>query len=108
MDAARSEKKAKWKHADENRKRDHICHIGNLASLKSHYPKWSMTKSLKDIDGHPAAERIQTHTRNMRPISEADIVPSRDLPQTRTELVEFLRRRGRSLHGRDLESLRKV
>jgi hypothetical protein len=52
-----------------------------------------MTKTLKDIDGHPAAE--------------ADIVLSRALPQTRTELVEFLRRRGRSPHGRDLESLRK-
>jgi len=42
-------KKAKWTYKDENRKGDHICYISDLSKLKSHYPKWSLTKSLADI-----------------------------------------------------------
>ena len=42
-------KKARWTYKDENRKGDHICYISNLAKLKAHYPKWSITETLQDI-----------------------------------------------------------
>jgi CDP-paratose 2-epimerase len=48
-------KKPSWIYKDENRKGDHICYISNLAKLKSHYPKWSITKSMKDVYGDLAA-----------------------------------------------------
>jgi len=39
----------KWTYDEQNRIGDHICYISNLAKLKSHYPKWSVTRSLSDI-----------------------------------------------------------
>ena len=42
-------KKAAWTYKDENRKGDHICYISDLTKLKSHYPTWSLSKSLQDI-----------------------------------------------------------
>jgi CDP-paratose 2-epimerase len=30
---------------------DHICYITNLGKFRSHYPKWSVTRSLDDILG---------------------------------------------------------
>ncbi len=39
-------KKLDWTYVDENRKGDHICYISDLGKFKSHYPKWSITKSL--------------------------------------------------------------
>jgi CDP-paratose 2-epimerase len=42
-------------YADDNRKGDHICYISDMTKFRSHYPKWSITKSLEDIYGELAA-----------------------------------------------------
>jgi CDP-paratose 2-epimerase len=39
-------KKIKWIYAEQPRRGDHICYITNLNKLKSHYPGWSVTRSL--------------------------------------------------------------
>jgi CDP-paratose 2-epimerase len=36
-----------YEYIDENRKGDHICYISDLSKMKSHYPKWTITKDLK-------------------------------------------------------------
>jgi CDP-paratose 2-epimerase len=36
-------------YVDENRRGDHICYISDLRKLKSHFPNWSITKSLPEI-----------------------------------------------------------
>ena len=38
-----------YEYVDKNREGDHICYISNLAKMKSHYPKWTITKSLDTI-----------------------------------------------------------
>ncbi|WP_447602484.1 NAD-dependent epimerase/dehydratase family protein [Nitrospira sp. Nam80] len=38
-----------YEYVDKNREGDHICYISNLAKMKSHYPKWTITKSLNTI-----------------------------------------------------------
>ena len=51
-------RKIKWTYSEQARKGDHICYISNLAKLKSHYPGWSVTRSLDSIlDEMVAAER---------------------------------------------------
>lgn len=42
-------KKLNWKYVEEARKGDHICYISDLRKLQSHYPKWSITRSLDNI-----------------------------------------------------------
>lgn len=42
-------KKLKWTCGEDNRIGDHICYITDLAKLKSHFPDWSVTRSLEDI-----------------------------------------------------------
>lgn len=42
-------KKLEWEYVEENRIGDHICYISDLTKLKSHYPDWSVTRSLDDI-----------------------------------------------------------
>jgi len=54
-----SGKKLNWKYVDENRKGDHICYISNLAKLKSHYPKWSITIGIDEILGQIIADQRQ-------------------------------------------------
>src|SRR5713226_2977032 len=44
-----SGRKIKWTYSEQARKGDHICYISNLAKLKSHYPGWSVTRSLDSI-----------------------------------------------------------
>src|SRR5256885_8525761 len=39
-------KKLNWTYVDENRKGDHICYISDLRKFNSHYPGWTLTKSL--------------------------------------------------------------
>jgi len=39
-------KKLDWAYVDENRKGDHICYISDLRKFQSHYPGWTLTKSL--------------------------------------------------------------
>jgi CDP-paratose 2-epimerase len=42
-------KKMQFDYVDRNRAGDHICYISNLEKMRSHYPSWSITKSLNDI-----------------------------------------------------------
>jgi len=41
--------KMNYEYIDKNREGDHICYISDLRKIKSHYPEWSITKSLKNI-----------------------------------------------------------
>lgn len=41
--------KVKWSYEERNRTGDHICYISDLRKLTSHYPAWSITKTLPDI-----------------------------------------------------------
>ena len=36
-------------YVDQNRSGDHICYYSDLRKMRSHYPNWSITKSLDDI-----------------------------------------------------------
>jgi CDP-paratose 2-epimerase len=38
-----------WRYEEKNRLGDHICYITDLSKFRSHYPKWSITKSLAEI-----------------------------------------------------------
>lgn len=42
-------RKVKWVYVEQNRIGDHICYISDLRKLKSHFPEWQITYSLKDI-----------------------------------------------------------
>jgi CDP-paratose 2-epimerase len=39
----------KWNYQDQNRIGDHICYISDLRKLQSHFPQWSITRSLPNI-----------------------------------------------------------
>lgn len=39
----------RWAYVDQNRKGDHICYISNFRKFQTHYPKWSVTRSVRDI-----------------------------------------------------------
>jgi CDP-paratose 2-epimerase len=39
----------KYSYIDQNRNGDHICYYSDLRKMKSHYPSWSITKSLPQI-----------------------------------------------------------
>jgi CDP-paratose 2-epimerase len=43
---ALTDRKIHLAYCEEARRGDHICYISNLAKLKSHYPEWSVTRSL--------------------------------------------------------------
>jgi CDP-paratose 2-epimerase len=55
-------KKLDWRYVDEARKGDHICYISDLSKFRSHYPKWSITRSLDTIleEIIAAESRLQT------------------------------------------------
>ena len=38
-----------WTYTDQNRVGDHICYISDLRKLQTHYPQWSITRSLEAI-----------------------------------------------------------
>ncbi len=38
-----------WSYEPNNRVGDHICYISNLNKMKTHFPGWSITRSLTDI-----------------------------------------------------------
>lgn len=44
-----SGKKMKYKYVDTNRIGDHICYCSDLGKMKTHYPSWTITKSLDQI-----------------------------------------------------------
>jgi CDP-paratose 2-epimerase len=47
-----------WSYSEQARKGDHICYISDLAKLQSHYPGWSLTRSLDSmLEEMVAAER---------------------------------------------------
>lgn len=46
---ALSGRKMVHEYLEKNREGDHICYISNLSKMRSHYPSWSITKSLDDI-----------------------------------------------------------
>lgn len=49
--------KLTWSYVDDNRLGDHICYISDVRKLESHFPDWSITRSLPDIvDEMVAAE----------------------------------------------------
>ena len=39
----------RWSYVDQNRMGDHICYYSDLRKMKSHYPEWEITRSLKAI-----------------------------------------------------------
>ena len=48
-----------WSYDEQNRIGDHICYISDLRKLKSHYPAWSITRSLREI----TAEMVEAEER---------------------------------------------
>lgn len=42
-------KKMNWSYSEQARRGDHICYISDLAKLRSHFPKWRLTRSLANI-----------------------------------------------------------
>jgi CDP-paratose 2-epimerase len=55
--------KISWTYSEQARKGDHICYISNLAKLKSHYPGWSVTRSLDSILEEMAASEREHRRR---------------------------------------------
>ncbi len=47
-------KSQEYTYVDENRIGDHICYYSDLTKLKTHYPAWEITRSLKAIFGEIA------------------------------------------------------
>ena len=39
----------RWTYDEQNRIGDHICYISDLRKMKSHFPQWSITHSLRSI-----------------------------------------------------------
>jgi CDP-paratose 2-epimerase len=46
---ALSGKAMQWQYVDQARAGDHICYISDLTKMQTHYPSWSITRSLDDI-----------------------------------------------------------
>lgn len=46
-----SGKKQVYTYVDENRRGDHICYYSDLRKMQAHYPRWSLTKSLRQTVG---------------------------------------------------------
>jgi CDP-paratose 2-epimerase len=42
-------KKMRYEYIDQPRSGDHICYISGLSRFQSHYPKWTIMRSLNDI-----------------------------------------------------------
>ena len=42
-------RKVNWEYIENNRIGDHICYISDLRKMKSHFPGWGITRSLKEI-----------------------------------------------------------
>ncbi|NET35094.1 MAG: NAD-dependent epimerase/dehydratase family protein [Cyanothece sp. SIO1E1] len=41
--------KVNWVYVDQNRIGDHMCYISDLTKLKTHFPEWGITRSIRDI-----------------------------------------------------------
>jgi CDP-paratose 2-epimerase len=42
-------KRLKWSYQEQNRIGDHICYISDLRKMKSHFPEWTVTRTLDCI-----------------------------------------------------------
>jgi CDP-paratose 2-epimerase len=51
------------RYEDEPRKGDHICYISDLAKFRSHYPSWSLTRSLEQILDEMVASAMRSGDR---------------------------------------------
>lgn len=51
-----------YEYVDQARAGDHICYISNLAKMQTHYPNWSITKSLDDIFSETVAAVLPNKT----------------------------------------------
>ena len=49
--AALTRLRMNWEYVDKAREGDHICYISDLTKMKTHYPHWSITRTLDDIFG---------------------------------------------------------
>jgi CDP-paratose 2-epimerase len=47
--AALTARAMRYEYLDDNREGDHICYISNLRKMKTHYPQWTITKTLDAI-----------------------------------------------------------
>ena len=55
-----------WTYVESNRIGDHICYYSDLTKMKTHYPGWGITKSLKQTVAEIAASwssRLRTHNK---------------------------------------------
>ncbi len=52
-------RKMKVTPVDQNREGDHICYISDLTKIRSHYPGWSVTRTLDDIFDEMALARAR-------------------------------------------------
>ncbi len=43
-----SGKRQVYRYVDENRTGDHICYYSDLGKMKAHYPRWDITRSLRE------------------------------------------------------------
>ncbi|RII26155.1 MAG: NAD-dependent epimerase [Geobacter sp.] len=44
-----SGKKSLYRYVEQNRTGDHVCYYSNLTRIKTHYPRWDITRSLSSI-----------------------------------------------------------
>ncbi len=56
----------KYSYLSENRIGDHVCYYSNLGKIKSHFPTWRVTKTLKQIFSE-IVNAMQTRTQNIKP-----------------------------------------
>ncbi len=42
-------RKIRWTYDERNRRGDHICYMSDVSRLRTHYPKWDITRSLDAI-----------------------------------------------------------
>jgi len=49
MVEAATGKTQRYRYVDQNRIGDHICYYSDLRKMRSHYPKWRLTRSLEHI-----------------------------------------------------------
>lgn len=64
LTAALTGKKQRYHYVEQNRVGDHICYYSDLGKMKSHYPDWSVCKSLQMIIAEIVAawqERKEKH-----------------------------------------------
>lgn len=52
-------RRVETRYIDENRRGDHLCYISDTRKFRSHYPNWSITRSLQDILGEMVAAETE-------------------------------------------------